>query len=97
VTDSFNARGNHTIRIHFHLDPACDVNRLIDNTVEITCADTVLVLGAEGASLTLITANEASKPGWISNGYHQRQPSTCIRLEQKINGHAEIETVVVLR
>jgi uncharacterized heparinase superfamily protein len=97
ITDSFTAGGRHNIRIHFHLDPACEVMQVSDHSIEIVRGDTKIVLSANGAALGCIHATDDTKLGWISGGYHKRQASICIRLEQDISGNTTIESKLVLK
>ena len=94
ISDSFIARDNHKVRLHFHLDSACLAKQASDNRVEIMRGDTKLVLTTNDGLLSCIRATENTKLGWVSEGYHQRQASTCIRLEQDINGDTTIETTL---
>jgi hypothetical protein len=97
ITDSFTSNGNHMVRIHFHLHPECQVQQISESCVYISCGEIVLALSADCGALHCISATGNTKLGWISDGYHQRKPSTCIRLEQDLNGTTSIEVKLVLR
>lgn len=92
IRDSLLAKSRHNVRVHFHLDPECRVTKRSDSEVEIVRGDSTAVLAVSGASVSCIPATDDTKLGWISYGYHQRQPSHCIRLERDIEGDTLIES-----
>jgi hypothetical protein len=65
--------------------------------IRSSIADVTLALSTGRAIVSCIRATEGSKIGWVSDSYHKRQASTCIRLELDINGDTSIESQLALR
>jgi len=96
IVDRFSASAPHTVRLHFHLDPSCDIELISTNNVRISNQQNAIFLRSSAARLELIRANPDIEIAWFSNGYHKKEPSTCIVFEQDMNTDCKIESVVTL-
>lgn len=92
VTDSFSATAEHTIRLHFHVQPGLIVRRVSASEVVLELTDSVLHVSATDASIRCIRADENTKLGWISGRYHEKQASACLQIEKRTCGNAEFRT-----
>jgi len=92
ISDQFDTQGEHKVRLHFHLDPACHATQVDANTVEISCGNSKVILRTNGGVMQCIKGSDESRLGWVSASYHRKQASICVRVEHAISGKTTIET-----
>ena len=97
IVDSLDAKAAHDVRLHFHIEPGRTVRAIDEHRVEIELDTGTLQIACPSGRISLIHADADTRLGWISKSYHSKLPSTCIRVEQRIEGGAEIRTTVTLR
>ena len=79
IHDKIMARKSHKIKIYFHLSEACVPANIKDNRCEITVAGKTVTLEID-PQLFVGTLTGSQKPigGWVSRGYHCKEPATTI-------------------
>ena len=79
IQDEIIARKEHEINIYFHFAERCIVRRLSDNLFFIDVGVGTVDLQMD-SSLQVETFRGCENPiaGWVSRGYHQKQPSTTL-------------------
>lgn len=96
IVDSISANASHKLRMHFHLDPHVTAKHVSESEVELALGTGRLTLRTSGPPIEIIRAGDNSRLGWISRGYHRKEASTCLRIEQDITGAADIHTTISL-
>lgn len=80
ISDRFECVGCHNAVAFLHLDPLCKANRLSEKSCEIvTDEGRTLKVSTEG-TIVIVTASADDMTGWVSTGYHAKQPSVCIKV-----------------
>lgn len=92
IRDLFSAKEAHTVQAHFHVAPGCAVERLSDSVVAVSDGSSRLRIRSNDGAMQVLEASDTNRRGWISNGYHRREPSQCIVIEARIDGDSDILT-----
>ena len=90
IRDTLSARDTHKIQIHFHVAPRCAVERLAGGAVAVRDDHAELTLRSDDGELEVVVAGEREKRGWVSDGYHRREPGHAILLETVAKGITEL-------
>ncbi|UCF32769.1 MAG: alginate lyase family protein [Phycisphaerales bacterium] len=92
VEDEIVAEGRHTIELNWHLAERCRAVARGAHELVIDCDAGVVTMELD-PRLTVTTAHGGEEPirGWVSRGYHQKSPATCI------TGTCEHEGMLSLR
>jgi hypothetical protein len=79
VEDEIIAEGRHTIELNWHLAEHCRAAARGAHEWAIDCGAGAVMMELD-PRLTVTTAHGSEEPirGWISRGYHQKSPATCI-------------------
>lgn len=96
VRDELSAKASHVARLHLHLQPGLSIRKTTESCVEIDLQQATLVIRFADARVECVDADDSGKLGWISEGYHRKKASTCLRVEKPFNGNAAILTEVTL-
>jgi hypothetical protein len=92
IRDLFSAKRSHSVQAHFHVAPGCAVERLSDSTVAVSDGSSRLRIHSNDGTVQVLEASDTDRRGWISNGYHRREPSHCIVIEADIEGDSNFLT-----
>ena len=96
ILDRFECRGKHEILIFFHLDTTFRIEKSTSSTIIIKSPDHELILSGDASTAQICVANNLEFTSWISNGYHDRKPSTSIVLRLTTNGNTSHRTTIVV-
>jgi hypothetical protein len=94
VTDEVVTDGAHMVERYLHLAPQCIVEQRDKSTVTISRQGHCLLLEAPHGDIEIIAAADDDFTGWISQGYHRRQASTCIRIIDEISHDATFKMLI---
>ena len=100
IRDTLACRNQHTAVLHFHLSEYCLKVTEKGNVIDVVMAnDTEVTFRfAEGLAISTVTGSKDQAdlpgPGWLSRGYHQKEPNTCITASATFSGTTEFETVL---
>lgn len=87
ITDQVVAKGQHSVRLAFHLAPTCTLERLDETGFCINGRNGCAVLRLDKILVTEIFYGNLQPPlGWASNGYHQKQPCPALVARADICG-----------
>ncbi len=89
VTDEIESGGEHDVRIYFHVADDCAVRMDGDSRVRIDAGRSVVHLETDPAlEISLFSGSEDPILGWVSRGYHRKEPSTSIVARGSASGNA---------
>ncbi|MDX1696096.1 MAG: alginate lyase family protein, partial [Ketobacteraceae bacterium] len=98
VRDTLDCSKQHTAALHYHLSEFVKDLQQTGNRIDLVLANDTSVTFEFDASLEVHTiTGSASDPetpgrGWLSRGYHQKTPNTCIVASAAISGNTTLET-----
>jgi len=91
VTDEIVARGEHDVRIYFHIDVGCHVWKDGESQVWIKTGETAVVLDVDPElTVKILPAEEGSCVGWVSRAYHQKGRGSTIVAAGRFKGSRSI-------
>ncbi len=98
VTDELQAATNHAAEISFHFSERCHIERIVENSVNIT-APFGRVLLAMDARLQIQTYCGSENPiaGWMSRGYHRKVPCPTVVGRLQWTGNTTLVTRISLQ
>ena len=87
ITDELMAKGRHAVRFAFHLAPNCTLQQMDGTEFRITGRNGCVILHLD-EQLAAETFHGSLQPplGWVSKGYHQKQPCSVIVAGADIHG-----------
>ncbi len=89
VTDEIESGGAHDVRIFFHAAEDCTVRIDGVSKVRIDAGPSVVHLETDPAlAIELVSGSEDPTLGWVSRGYHRKEPSTTIVARGRTLGNA---------
>jgi len=98
ITDEIFAKGRHDIRLVLHFAPNCTIERLDATGFRIACRNGCATLRLDGNFVTEIFQGSLQPPlGWVSNGYHQKQPCPTLVAKANIFGNTTTSCFISLQ
>ncbi len=89
VTDEFDCDARHEIRRYFHFAPECQLEVVDKSTIRIHRDGVELKMFSNSGDIEVVVAGNADCLGWVSPGYHVRQPSHCVVIHNAVSSSAE--------
>jgi len=79
IRDDIMARGRHKIDVFFHLAEQCQVRAAGKNRYLVDVGPGTVTIDLDPSlEVEEFTGSEDPICGWVSRGYHQKQPSTTL-------------------
>lgn len=94
IVDDIVAQGAHTVVRNWHLAAGCEASLDESGAVVVRHGSARLVIEAPGSTIELLAAEGDGFDGWVSDGYHRRAPSHCVRMTDSTDGNAQLRTVL---
>ena len=87
ISDEILTKGQHTLRLAFHFAPTCIVESIDEMNFRILGQNGSVVLRLdEKLSAEIFHGNLQPPLGWVSKGYHQKQPCSVLVARADIHG-----------
>jgi len=97
IIDEILAKGQHTIRLAFHISPTCALEQRNMNEFRIAGRNGCATLRLDNNLVSEIFYGNLQLPlGWASNGYHQKQPCPTLVAKRDICGDTTISCSISL-
>jgi uncharacterized heparinase superfamily protein len=90
IVDRFRSSAAHAVSVYFHLAAGITADSESDRSVRIRAPARVLGLRADQGVFRVLRADASGPAGWVSDGYHRRQPASVIVLDCRVEGDGEI-------
>jgi uncharacterized heparinase superfamily protein len=103
VKDRLNCTGNHSVKLHFHLSEYAEVTAQDSRKLTVSMDNGTNVSFEFGGDVSVELlrgdpqGHDEPGPGWLSRGYHRKQPNTCIVVTGAISGTTTLETRISWR
>lgn len=94
IRDAITCAREHVVVRRFHLSPDISAEIIDSCHIHLRSGKIKLVIEHAAAESKIVVASSNSKEGWVSTGYHQRHPSNCIRLTDRLAGSAELSLTI---
>jgi hypothetical protein len=94
ITDELICAGAHSVAIHWHFAPECDVVLEGRAVVARRGAMQVRLTCREGLEPTLVAGREQPPLGWYSSGVDLKVPAPAVVFSKDVNGTAVFHTAV---
>ena len=93
VVDRLIARGDHLVRVYFHLGPLCEVRDLLPSGLVIDVNRRFRFVLRLDPRLEVETLRGSEEPiaGWYSPGYHRKMPVTTVIGTMRTSGEVTLE------
>lgn len=95
IDDQLACRAGHYVEIHWHVSPECEVIAQGDDVV-ISSGRDIVILSTSGSDWhpQLVTGRDDPPLGWVSPGFGEKRPTTCIRWAGDISGSTRFSTTI---
>lgn len=89
ITDELVAKKDHSIRLAFHCAPTCEIARLESGVFRIIGRKGIVTMNLDQKLTAEVYRGELNPPyGWVSRGYHKKNPCSVIVAQADICGSA---------
>jgi Heparinase II/III-like protein/Heparinase II/III N-terminus len=97
VRDEIHAERAHSVAIYFHVAPECSVEQVDANHMAISTSNGMITMEFD-SKLRLQTFRGSESPiaGWVSRGYHRKQPVVTIVGRAQTVGKSAFETNITI-
>jgi len=92
IVDEIMSTGSHEVARYFHLARQCKVEQDSESSVMIANGPYRLSLETPGSKIEVISASDNGFEGWVSDGYHRRHASICLKIVDQTTGDADLKT-----
>ena len=98
IVDHLTASAAHTVKVYFHLGPACSVSEMRGNAIYVHTDNAPSFILTLDAALEVGTLRGSDEPigGWYSPGYHCKLPVTTIVGSLRISGTKTLKHSIAL-
>lgn len=95
ILDEIFAAERHTVSIFFHLSEHCSASKSAANLIAITLPEGRLELEMDPRlTLEILRGSEKPMGGWVSRGYHRKEPSMTIIATCECYGNGSFKSVI---
>ena len=100
ITDTIHSQGQHEVALYFHLSEYCSNIKVEGQSCKLLLDDKEVTIDFEdNLKIETITGKwnkteDTPSLGWLSRGYHQRQPITTIRAKGHILSTQKFKTLI---
>jgi len=94
VIDDILCAAEHAVSRRFHLATECRVERQAPSTVRVSRDGRQLLVEAPGAQIDIVAAVDDGFEGWVSDGYHRRAASHCLRIAGRAGANEQLRTIL---
>lgn len=94
ILDILSAERPHDIKVCFHVAPGSGVTSLDGSMILIEHGDVELRVTSPGNTLGVHSADNRECRGWVSTGYHRRDPGHVLELDVRTDGDSQILTQI---
>jgi len=97
INDDLDMRVDHDVRVSFHLSEACTVARVDGNVVLVAVDGRLIRFDVDPLlRVDVLRGSMAPRAGWISRGYHRREPIFTIVGSARLAGRRAVTTRIAL-
>lgn len=97
INDDLDMRVDHDVRVSFHLSEACTVARVDGNVVLVAVDGRLIRFDVDPLlRVDVLRGSMAPRAGWISRGYHHREPIFTIVGSARLAGRRAVTTRIAL-
>ncbi len=97
ILDTLTAKEPHDVTVCFHVVPKSRVTELDDGAVLVEHGAVKLRMCSPGNKLRATIADDEDCRGWVSTGYHRKEPGHLLELDVRTDGAAQIMTRIDTR
>lgn len=97
IEDTVEAKASHEVSLAFHFSECCEATLRSSNVFNVAVDGGQLSLHVdERLKATLVRGENRPDGGWVSRGYHRKDPATIIRASGRFSGQMSFVTRLVV-